>query len=532
MEHKDLSERELRLKSRNNQKELGVGYKPKSRKKKGESKQSLLKDTPNISDLFIDPSQNVFKMASNLNTIPEEELEKIRDLLSTLNINSLADAIKHKDEYNDMFKKLQQGPYAHGLKVEDEEESPYEDDEEQEPDGKGSKGYSGSKKSVLKTENRQTGEENNNQPAKTSGFKQASFNGGGVSGRKWRIPEMKVPIFSGRERDKLDDWYEQVTRCFKINEVPRNMWVLYIGSYLSDIGLSQYRTIIKQYPNITWAKFAQLFWDAFVCEDLQTTLRKKLLSLNQTSTFQNYLNDFERLMSRVENMSEIDKIHAFKRGLKNKTLSFVSINSPITLKEAIRLATVYEINNFSQNSKEQLHAKTAAMMKHERFKKSRNYKFNDYKKKDIKNTKCYNCNELGHIAKYCNKPRKNTQKTSKKAYVKLSSGRSEVDQDQQHQQHQQQQQLNKKEKNSELRQLKNGNNEHESYSINGSRLTAYVSIFKSSTNPNLLKTNGTLRNKQVSVILDTAATACIMSEKLFNSLNLKLEYLGRTSRWI
>lgn len=133
----------------------------------------------------------------------------------------------------------------------------------------------------------------------------------GHNQRKWRIPDQKVPIFHGNLNEDIESWFFALKNCFQINEVPKEKWVQYTGSYVRDNAMYQYRLIIRQYPNIKWASFAQKFWDAFIVEDYQQTLRVKLLALKQEKSFHEYLSNFNKLMSRIENMSEPDKIHLF-----------------------------------------------------------------------------------------------------------------------------------------------------------------------------------------------------------------------------
>lgn len=100
----------------------------------------------------------------------------------------------------------------------------------------------------------------------------------------------------------------------------------------------------------------------------------------------------------------------------------------MTLKEAVRLAHLFESYNFSKPN-EVLHIKTAEMKREERGRKTNSYKLRNYKKEIKNGGKCYNCNKYGHFAKDCRSKNKlNSQKASKKAYAKLSRGRGEDDQ--------------------------------------------------------------------------------------------------------
>ncbi|CAK4221775.1 unnamed protein product, partial [Aphanomyces euteiches] len=163
----------------------------------------------------------------------------------------------------------------------------------------------------------------------------------------------------------------------------------------------------------------------FEPDDLQERLRDKLFALQQKGCKDlfDYIEKFRRICTDVRDMSERDKVTFFIRGLRLKTREEVKYRQCQTLSTAIKAALEFERS----------HAVSLGMTKTDKTGRWNNNrpaeKFQkppqrekarepddmevdnvnvrgDRRPRDNSNTRCFNCNEMGHIARRCKKPKR------------------------------------------------------------------------------------------------------------------------------
>jgi hypothetical protein len=326
------------------------------------------------------------------------------------------------------------------------------------------------------------------------------------------MPDQKIPPYYGRPNEDLDAWSYTLKSLFKLNDVPKNKWVQLAGLYVRDSAQYMYRKILKEYPNIKWSKFIRKFWDCFMFTNYQQNLRTRLLNLKQDDNIQDYINNFNKIISQINNMSLDDQLHAFLRGLKQKTRIHVSTQQPKSLVEAIQIAVQFDLLNFTKIDNQIVHVKSAQMHREQRLRK--NYKskwINKEKEKSLKyGDKCFKCKKSGHWARDC-RVKVKSEKTTKKTYAKLSRNRDLTSDDDN-----QRNGTNSIKPNSDKA-------KRETFVISGAKASAFVSVFKTSARHcELLKTVANVKDLKVSAVLDTAATSSIMSDRVAKKLKLRL----------
>ena len=77
--------------------------------------------------------------------------------------------------------------------------------------------------------------------------------------------------------------------------------------YLRDGALLTFRSL-DNWDSISWDQFRNAFYTIYQPQNLQKVSRKRLSSLKQENTIENYIEEFNKIMNKIRNMSEEDKI--------------------------------------------------------------------------------------------------------------------------------------------------------------------------------------------------------------------------------
>ena len=150
-----------------------------------------------------------------------------------------------------------------------------------------------------------------------------------------------IPQFQGKEEEVVDAWFFALDRYFRKNNTHISLKVDRTVDYLRDGALVTFRSI-DNWDSISWDQFRNAFYTTYQPQNLQKVLRKRLSSLKQENTIAKYIEEFNKIMNKIRNMSEEDKIEYFILGLQPETSKEVAFEEPLSLVEAKTLATKVE----------------------------------------------------------------------------------------------------------------------------------------------------------------------------------------------
>ncbi|GMF20525.1 unnamed protein product [Phytophthora fragariaefolia] len=103
----------------------------------------------------------------------------------------------------------------------------------------------------------------------------------------------------------------------------------------------------------TWGIFHEHVLQHFEASNYQAVLREKLHRLKQTADIETCNGEYSALIFRVEGMSVIDQVLYYANGLKPRTRSYVKLENPPTLSDAMDLAVKYEVTHFVEEVRDQ-----------------------------------------------------------------------------------------------------------------------------------------------------------------------------------
>ncbi|KAF1314306.1 Retroelement pol polyprotein, partial [Globisporangium splendens] len=176
--------------------------------------------------------------------------------------------------------------------------------------------------------------------------------------------------------------------------------------------------IVKKTEIETVDQFFLELGNEFVPADLQERLRDQLgeLSQGQCRDLDDYVSRFRHVITQVQEMSELDKIMHFVRGLAPAIRTEVRYRRCSTLSEAITLALDYDRSHRRSADGGRSHSEP----RYRRF-DNRQYQLNGASPMEVDNVRvlgreeclrqrlCFNCNRPGHRASECRAPRQQRQ---------------------------------------------------------------------------------------------------------------------------
>ncbi|KAF1326243.1 Retroelement pol polyprotein, partial [Globisporangium splendens] len=176
--------------------------------------------------------------------------------------------------------------------------------------------------------------------------------------------------------------------------------------------------IVKKTEIETVDQFFLELGNEFIPADLQERLRDQLgeLSQGQSRGLDDYVSRFRHVITQVQEMSELDKIMYFVRGLAPAIRTEVRYRRCSTLSEAITLALDYDRSHRRSADGGRSHSEP----RYRRF-DNRQYRLNGASPMEVDNVRvlgreeclrqrlCFNCNRPGHRASECRAPRQQRQ---------------------------------------------------------------------------------------------------------------------------
>lgn len=176
--------------------------------------------------------------------------------------------------------------------------------------------------------------------------------GNGNAHKERTLPRLNVPDFYGKPAEDVNSWLFILQQNFEATGTPTEKRPLIASAYLRDAALQWYRHHTLEHGGMAYEEFCQGMQTMFLPHNHQELLRDKLDALKQRGKMEAYVTEYMALINQVQDMSEADKIHAFKRGLAPKTRAQVGYVAPKTLQAAIELAQGYDSNFFASRGQD------------------------------------------------------------------------------------------------------------------------------------------------------------------------------------
>ena len=170
--------------------------------------------------------------------------------------------------------------------------------------------------------------------------------------RKHRVPT-DLPKFKGKRNNDVHQWLFQIENACRmyghpIEDASRTLCLI-AGSAMADpasvwfLHWSMFNPVEDQ----TWMQSKCDALHHFEASNYQAGLRKKLIDLKQTSDIEEYNGRYAELIFRVEDMGDLDQISSYVRGLKPRTQSYLMLQDPRTLVDAMDFAVKFQHAHFS-----------------------------------------------------------------------------------------------------------------------------------------------------------------------------------------
>ena len=317
-----------------------------------------------------------------------------------------------------------------------------------------------------------------------------------------KVEGIQMPKYSGKIEESFKVFAQKVSLYLGAKNIASNApenqarIIAMIASNLQGqaaMWYSIYKEDIK-----TVDQLYELMEKEFVPTDLQERLRDKLYGLKQRDckTLEEYIYQFRCYMSQIEQMTMLDKVTNFCRGLVQRTREAVMYRRPSTYQEAISEALEYERTHPFQPRDNRSRGRNGYGNSHGRPKiahKPREetepmeidtVKFS--KQECLKQRLCFGCHKPGHQLKNC--PNKKKQVKTVTMTEIVSSDREDEDDD-----------------------------EYVcKYELNVAQvLGKHISLPKPKNSNALMIKEGVFQGKKISILFDSGADHNIMRQGLF-----------------
>ena len=232
-----------------------------------------------------------------------------------------------------------------------------------------------------------------------------------------RVPN-NLPKFTGKRGEDAREWLFQIENACRINgmliedtntrlpgiagsamEKPASGWFLHWSSTTRS-------------EEHTWGVFREHVLQHFESSNYQAVLREKLQRLKQTTDIETYNGEYSALIFCVEGMSVLDQVLSYANGLKPRTRSYVKLENPVALSDAMDLAVKYEVTHFVEEVRERrTDREKRPSSSNQTQDRSKSFKGKSFRQKgrfkpksDSKRTEdrtCFFCKKPGHIKANC-----------------------------------------------------------------------------------------------------------------------------------
>ncbi|KAK1930339.1 hypothetical protein P3T76_014010 [Phytophthora citrophthora] len=133
-----------------------------------------------------------------------------------------------------------------------------------------------------------------------------------------------LPKFTGKRGEDVREWLFQIENACRIN-----------GVAIGDASGRAHHVL-----------------QHFEASNYQSVLREKLQRLKQTADIETYNGEYSALIFRVDDMGVLDQVLLYANGLKPRARSYVKLENPETLSDALDLTVKFEATHFVEDTSE------------------------------------------------------------------------------------------------------------------------------------------------------------------------------------
>ncbi|KAJ2055968.1 hypothetical protein GGI17_006430 [Coemansia sp. S146] len=213
-----------------------------------------------------------------------------------------------------------------------------------------------------------------------------------------KIPSnVKLPIFGGRLDEDVQTWLAQICMIYDAAELDVKQRFLHTVPLLQGVAACWVVSLLKS-RRVLWSEFMEEIVDRFTRQHANLVVRDKLYSLNQQGSVVIYGGKFQTLISRLSDMSEIEKISLYQRGLYPSLRAQVRGMAEATLDDNMKIAKAFDRQSTrpamtGHQAKPRMETAILSTSDREQY---------------LREGHCFNCGIAGHLSRNCTKAKKAT----------------------------------------------------------------------------------------------------------------------------
>lgn len=219
-------------------------------------------------------------------------------------------------------------------------------------------------------------------------------------GFEFSLPALRlsIPEFGGGRKESASGWLAIVRQGLDLVKLDDSSQRTVVASgFLRGPALTWYAQFCKGRDELDFEEFSEELKKVFTPRNHQALLRRKLDSLGQSGSVDQYVAEFKETMLEIEAMAQCDQVHYFCKGLSRQLRREVVTKLPKTLDEAIFLAQELDSFDLFTTSRGPTNDGQGRPQSRPR----EDGRTGGRPPKDLSHITCFTCGEQGHYATKC-----------------------------------------------------------------------------------------------------------------------------------